>query len=310
MNTVFFDFQAVTPIEFVRFCNQDGQIAHLSVKRDDLIDPQISGNKWRKLKFNFHQLQDTNKIGIASFGGAFSNHIAALAAAGHRANINTIGFIRTHEIDVDNPTLKLALERGMTLVPLSREDYKKRSEPDFLQSLEQQYPEYFFVPEGGSNQSAMLGLKELAEEISQQSNAETIACAIGSGGTISGLLDAMPDKKFIGVAAVNDEALLQRLKDKYQQRLTIITSALFGGYGKTTDELNQFCLSFFQQTNIPIEPIYTGKLFYALCHDKRLIKKNDLLVIHTGGLQGLKGLSYRRQCSPVLWQPIISQLDV
>lgn len=309
MITDFFDSNQITDVQNTTFLNRQHNQIPLQIKRDDQIDPVISGNKWRKLKHNFYQAKQGSYKGIASFGGAFSNHIAALSAAGKRANIATIGFIRTHEIDRRNPTLHLAEKNGMKLVAMSRQDYKLRHDPDFLQQLQQQFPEFLFVPEGGSNQAASLGLKELANEIEQQSQAQYIACAIGSGGTISGLMDALPAREFIGVAAVNDKPLLDKLQRQFGDRLTIITDCLFGGYGKTNDELNQFCVNFTEQTHIPIEPIYTGKLFYALCEKEYAVSK-QLLAVHTGGLQGLKGLSYRRQCPQHLWQAIMSQPDV
>lgn len=309
MFTDFFDSNQTTIIENSRFLNSRNIVLNFQTKRDDLIDLQISGNKWRKLKYNFKQLKTSPYHGIASFGGAFSNHIAALAAAGKRAGVPTIGFIRTHEIDLNNPTLQLAESMGMKLVALTREEYRQRKELYFVEALQQKYPDYYFVPEGGSNESAKLGLKELAEEITQQSNVETIALAVGSGGTISGLLDHLPNHNFVGVAVVDDKPLLKQLENKYGERLTIVKSAMFGGYGKTSEELNEFCWNFTNQTKIPIEPIYTGKMFYALC-EQELALQSKLLAIHTGGLQGLKGLDYRRQCPPHLWQQVASLLDV
>lgn len=309
MNTDFFDSNQITPVENISFLNSSGNSIDLSIKRDDLIDPEVSGNKWRKLKHNFFQLKQSNYKGIASFGGAFSNHIAALSAAGSRADIPTLGFIRTHELDACNPTLQLAQKNGMQLVALSREEYKKRHDPEYIQHLQSLYPEYLFVPEGGSNQAASYGLRELGAEIANQSQCKTIACAIGSGGTISGLMQALPEHQFIGVAVVNDEPLLRDLKVKFGNRIQIITSAMFGGYGKTKPELEQFCSEFVEQARVPIEPIYTGKLFYALC-EMELTLSQDILAIHTGGLQGIRGLNYRRQCPPRLWQAVTSLLDV
>ncbi len=300
MNIKIFDTQQHTPITPVAYRLSSGRTIEFQIKRDDLIDPLISGNKWRKLKFNFSQLNVNKYRGIASFGGAFSNHIAALSAAGKQSGINTIGFIRTHEIDLNNPTLSLAKQNGMQLVALSREEYKKRHCPDFISQLQQQYPEFYFVPEGGSNQLAALGLKELVDELKQQSinrQSHVIACAIGSGGTISGMLDAFEDMHFIGVAVVKDTPLLNQLAQKYGERLTIISDNLFGGYGKTNAVLNAFCRDFQQQTNVPIEPIYTGKLMHTIInrYDVLIPENKSLVVIHTGGLQGLKGLDYRHQ---------------
>lgn len=303
-----FEKKPDTPVQQVTYQTQERRHVSFFIKRDDLIDPLISGNKWRKLKYNFHQLPKTNYRGIASFGGAFSNHIAALAAAGSQSNTPTLGFIRTHAIDQNNPTLALASSFGMQLIALTREEYKQRSDPNFIRTLQEQYPDFMFVPEGGSNEFAEPGLRELADEILRQSDATTIACAIGSGGTISGLLDALPNKRFIGVAVVNDVPLIEGLKQKYGERLRIDTSSMFGGYGKTNDTLNGFCIDFFQQTKIPIEPIYTGKLFYYLCHTCEA--RENVLAIHTGGLQGLKGQDYRHQSQPSIWQAVLEQLDV
>jgi 1-aminocyclopropane-1-carboxylate deaminase len=315
MKTQFFDSNTHTPISQTSYKMIDGRIINFHIKRDDLIDKRISGNKWRKLKYNIKQLDTTKYSGIASFGGAFSNHIAALSAAGKQAHINTIGFIRTHEIDPNNPTLLLAKNNGMKLIPLSREEYKKRHDPDFILTLQQQHPNFLFVPEGGSNEQAALGLAELVDELRQQSitpEHHIIACAIGSGGTISGMLDAFPKMRFIGVAAVKDNALLDRLTEKYGDRLNIVRDNLFGGYGKTTDELNAFCLDFYNQTQVPIEPIYTGKLMHTLMSrfDQLVDNKKSLVAIHTGGLQGIKGLDYRHQFQSDQWKSLLSLTDV
>ena len=315
MNTQFFDTHTQTPISQVCYKLTNGCIIHLQVKRDDLIDKNISGNKWRKLKYNLKQI-DTNKFkGIASFGGAFSNHIAALSAAGKKANISTLGFIRTHEIDLSNPTLSLAKKNGMKFIALSREEYKQRHDPDFILTLQQTYPDFLFIPEGGSNEQAALGLAELVDELKHQavnSTDHVIACAIGSGGTISGMLDAFPHMHFIGVAAVKDNALLNRLSQKYGDRLNIVSDNLFGGYGKTTDELNAFCLDFYRQTQIPIEPIYTGKLMHTLMtrYEQLVDDEKTLVAIHTGGLQGIKGLDYRHQFQSSQWKDLLSLTDV
>lgn len=315
MTSRLFDSNQPTPLLKSCYTLTSGRKLHFQIKRDDLIDAQISGNKWRKLKYNFKQLDKVKYRGIASFGGAFSNHIAALSAAGKRANVDTMGFIRTHEIDLNNPTLSLANDNGMKLIPLSRVVYKKRYDPEFISTLQQQYPDLLFVPEGGSNEQAALGLKELVDELKHQSinaNQHIIACAIGSGGTISGMLNAFQDMQFIGVAAVKDVPLLERLKQQYGERLTIISDNLFGGYGKTTTELNEFCLDFYNQTNIPIEPIYTGKLLHTLMHkfDELVDEDKSLVVMHTGGLQGIKGLNYRHQYQSPLWNDLLSLTDV
>ena len=322
MKTRFLTENSVTPIQYVEYRNPEGKRVPLWVKRDDLIHPSISGNKWRKLKYSIMHAKAQGFEGIVSFGGAFSNHIAALAAAGKLVGMKTIGLIRTHEIDFNNPTLKQARDNGMQLIAVSRLEYKQRNDPSYLTKIATRHPNYFVVPEGGSNALAPLGLGELAKEIQADVSANVqlngkvdyIACAIGSGGTIQGLLEALPNQPFIGELVVNDAELIKQLSGLYLQehpqedsqehlhnnlrRLTLSSHSICGGYGKVNKELVSFCDDFYKQTNIPIEPIYTGKLFYSLCHySKQLgIKTTDkVLAIHTGGLQGIKGLIYNNK---------------
>lgn len=312
-NFNFFDNEQPTPIQEIRYQKRHNLPISFSVKRDDLVDKLISGNKWRKLKHNILQFNPNQYVGIATFGGAYSNHIAALAAAGAKAKINTLGFIRTHHIDLSNPTIQFARSKGMKLVAISRQDYAQRRTAEFQLNLQKQYPNLLWIPEGGTNNLAFKGLAELATQINQQGSFDIISCAIGTGGTIRGLMQALPDKQFVGVAAVKDDSILSKLAKEFGQRLTIVTNYLFGGYGKTNDNLNQFCLDFYHQTKVPIEPIYTGKLMYAWTHEKSLIdiaSTNSVLIIHTGGLQGLKGLSYRHPSLLPLLKVLTSESDV
>lgn len=311
MNIAFFDNYTRSKIDLIEYQVKHGPKVKLMVKRDDLIDPLISGNKWRKLKFNIEFAIRNHKEGIATFGGAYSNHIAATASAGNRAGLKTIGFIRTHQIDLMNPTLAKAQDNGMKLVPLSRLEYKNRQDPQFINQLQHQYPDYFFVPEGGSNDLSEPGIKELAEECLVQEGYHYIATPIGSGGTINGLISAMPNMPLIGVVAVNDTPILDSISSRFNKTSIIHTDALFGGYAKFNDDLIDFCLDFFKQTSIPIEPIYSGKMFYALCHQRDLLGLTDndiVLAIHTGGLQGLEGFIQRKLINSQQWEPILASL--
>ena len=311
MNVAFFNNYTRSKIDLIEYQVRHGPKVRLMVKRDDLIDPLISGNKWRKLKFNIEFALRNKEEGIATFGGAYSNHIAATASAGKRAGLKTIGFIRTHKIDPMNPTLAKAKGNGMKLVPLSRLEYKDRQNPEFIIQLQQQYPNYFFVPEGGSNDLSEPGIKELANECLLQEGYRYIATPIGSGGTINGLISAMPDMPLIGVAAVNDTPILDRISSRVNKRSIIHSGALFGGYAKFNDDLIDFCLDFFKQTGIPIEPIYSGKMFYALCNQRHLLGLADddvVLAIHTGGLQGLEGFIQRNLLDSKQWEPLLVSL--
>lgn len=310
MKTAFFEKNAVTPIVKIDYHLPSGQVCSFWLKRDDQIDAKVSGNKWRKLKFNIKHAIALNYQGIASFGGAFSNHISALSRAANLCDLKSIGFIRTDNLDPQNPTLRYAKEQGMHLIPLSRTEYRHRHDPDFINELKAKYPEFLFVPEGGSNQLAQEGLKELAEEIINQDQFDYVACAIGSGGTTSGLCKHLPCK-VLGVPVVKDNRLLNSLQSDFPAKLHIHKDAMFGGYGKLSDELETFCLDFYQQTGVVIEPIYTGKLMYALCKQRHLLGVADdakILALHTGGLQGLKGLVYRHQIDQSAWQHAMSSL--
>lgn len=311
MNNTFFNKQIATKIIAVVYKTNTKQRIKLLIKRDDLIHPLVSGNKWRKLKHNIHHALEHNYQGIASFGGAFSNHIFALSAAGQIAELKTLGFIRTHQLDTLNPTLAFAKQQGMQLVPLSRLEYRRRHEPDFLKELQQSYPSFYFVPEGGTNALSEPGLLELCHEIKIHDGiapVHSIACAVGSGGTVTGLAKGMPDKDIIGVAAVNDEAMFKQVINNTPDNVRIHKSAIGKGYGKFDNELSEFCLDFYRQTGVPIEPVYTGKLFFALCYqrDELNLSNNDVvLAIHTGGLQGIAGQLYRQQLNDPDWRSIL-----
>ncbi len=310
MKSAFFEKNGATPIVPIQYTNREGFSTQFWLKRDDLIDPHVSGNKWRKLKFNIKHAITHNYQGVASFGGAFSNHIAALAFAAHKAGLNSVGFIRCDQIDPNNPTLALAKTLGMKLHPLSRGEYRQRHQTDFIANLQAQYPNFCIIPEGGSNELALDGLQELAAEINQQGDFDVVASAVGSGGTIAGLSKHC-QQKTLGVAVVKDNALYERLSSEFPSKLQLHDGAMFGGYAKFNLELEQFCVDFFEQTQVVIEPIYTGKLMYALCHQRaQLGFDNDtrILAIHTGGLQGLKGLAYRRQIDLPLWSRAIQSL--
>lgn len=316
MNNAFFNKTDATEIIAVEFKTKSNQPISLLVKRDDKIDPLVSGNKWRKLKYNLAYAIGNGYKGVASFGGAFSNHIFALSVAGSQLGIKTLGFIRTHKLDANNPTLQFAKEKGMNLIALSRDDYQQRNNPAFIKTLQVSYPDYFFVPEGGSNNLAESGLQELATEINSQANNQKlefshIACAVGSGGTICGLAKHLPNRNFLGITVVKDELLFETILNRSSsstKQIRLHHDAWFGGYGKFDQELVEFCLDFYQQTDIPIEPVYTGKLFYALCYQRQQLglSSNDVvLAIHTGGLQGIAGQLYLNKFEDPKWRKIL-----
>ncbi|MBC7607688.1 MAG: 1-aminocyclopropane-1-carboxylate deaminase/D-cysteine desulfhydrase [Burkholderiales bacterium] len=271
----------------------------LCIKRDDLIHPFVSGNKFRKLKYNLFQAQQSNYDTLLTFGGAFSNHIAAVAAAGKIANFKTVGIIRGEELEAkvnENPTLKFAESCGMQLDFVSRETYRKKSETSFIQRLTQKWGDFYALPEGGTNDLAVRGCEEILRK--EDAVFDYICCSVGTGGTISGLINsAGQHQKVLGFPALKGMFLREEICRFAQQNdWDLILDYHFGGYGKVNLELIQFINQFYKMQHIPLDPIYTGKMVFGVID---LIKKNyfpegsKILMIHTGGLQGIEGMNLK-----------------
>lgn len=269
----------------------------LVIKREDLIHPFVSGNKFRKLKYNLLQAKAENQSCLLTFGGAFSNHIAAVAYAGKEHGFQTIGIIRGEELGTkieSNPTLKFAQECGMQLEFISRENYRLKTEAFFLEQLGKKYGSFYLVPEGGTNALAIQGCEEILTN--EDAFFDYIGCAIGTGGTISGIINsALPHQKVLGFPALKGDFLQDEICNFVQnENWELITDYHFGGYGKVNAELIDFINWFFEQTQIPLDPVYTGKMVLGIVD---LIKRNyfpenaKILVIHTGGLQGIQGMN-------------------
>lgn len=269
----------------------------LVIKREDLIHPFVSGNKFRKLKYNLLQAKAENQSCLLTFGGAFSNHIAAVAYAGKEHGFQTIGIIRGEELGTkieSNPTLKFAQECGMQLEFISRENYRLKTEAFFLEQLGKKYGSFYLVPEGGTNALAIQGCEEILTN--EDAFFDYIGCAIGTGGTISGIINsALPHQKVLGFPALKGDFLQDEICNFVQnENWELITDYHFGGYGKVNAELIDFINWFFEQTQIPLDPVYTGKMVFGIVD---LIKRNyfpenaKILVIHTGGLQGIQGMN-------------------
>jgi 1-aminocyclopropane-1-carboxylate deaminase len=269
----------------------------LEIKREDLLHPFISGNKFRKLKYNLLQAKAENQETVLTFGGAYSNHIAAVAYAGKERGFKTIGVIRGDELGdkiAENPTLKFAQECGMEFEFVTRESYRFKAEPNFIANLRQKFGSFYLVPEGGTNEYAVKGCEEILTE--EDAKFDYVCCAVGTGGTISGIINsALPHQKILGFPALKGDFL----KDEIRKFATntnweLITDYHFGGYGKVNEELIQFVNHFYKQTQVPLDPIYTGKMVFGVID---LIQKNyfpsnsKILLIHTGGLQGIKGMN-------------------
>jgi len=271
----------------------------LVIKREDLIHPFVSGNKFRKLKYNLLQAKAENQSTLLTFGGAYSNHIAAVAYAGKENGFQTIGIIRGDELGdkiESNPTLKFAQECGMQFEFVSRETYRLKTEATFLEQLQQQYGAFYLIPEGGTNAFAIQGCEEILTP--EDASFDFVACAIGTGGTISGLINSvLPHQKVLGFPALKGDFLQDEIRNFVRQdNWELITDYHFGGYGKVTNDLIDWINQFYEQTQIPLDPVYTGKMVFGIVD---LIAKNyfpenaKILLIHTGGLQGIQGMNLK-----------------
>lgn len=273
----------------------------LTVKREDLIHPYISGNKYRKLKYNIAFAKANAYSTLVTFGGAYSNHIAATAVAGMRYGFQTVGVIRGEELGMDvektlkqNPTLAQAVSCGMQLKFISREMYRQKEEASVLELLKKEYPSAYILPEGGTNDLAIKGCEEILTETDL--SYDFICCAIGTGGTISGIINsASSSQKILGFPALKGDFLnddLQKLTTKSNWELQ--HPYHFGGYAKVTEDLVNFINEFKKAYDILLDPIYTGKMMFGLFDliSKGYFPQNSrILAIHTGGLQGVAGIN-------------------
>ncbi|MBT8237536.1 MAG: pyridoxal-phosphate dependent enzyme [Croceitalea sp.] len=269
----------------------------LYIKREDTLHPFISGNKYRKLKYNILEALKLGHHTMLTFGGAYSNHIAATAYACKEAGLKSIGIIRGEELLdkwQENPTLDKAKENGMQFLFINREQYRLRNTAPFLKQLEKQFGKTFVLPEGGTNELAIKGCEEILN--SDDEKFDLIATCVGTGGTIAGLINSSKaHQKVLGFQSVGGDFLFNDIrKFVKKENWSLIAKYDFGGYARVTPELIEFINTFRANTNVPLDPIYTGKLFYGILDmiAKDAFKpETKILAIHTGGLQGIQGMN-------------------
>lgn len=266
----------------------------LFIKREDLIHPQISGNKYWKLFFNINNYLAKNpeKPYIITFGGAFSNHISAVSAVGNLAGIPTLGIIRGEELKDkwrDNPTLLFAKRNGMNLQFVTREEYRHKEK--LTEFLQKEFPEALIVPEGGTNEDAVSGVKMMLNN--ETKDFDYLCTAVGTGGTIAGISKYCEEnQKVIGFKAVDDDSLENKIFELTLRKNFNLIDSAFGGYGKIKDENIRFINDFKEKYGIPLEPIYTGKMMqkvFELIEEDFFPEDSKILCFHTGGLQGIEG---------------------
>lgn len=279
MDIANFEFNALhlpSPIEEIYDECWNSKGIQVFVKRDDLIHPIISGNKWRKLKNYLQTFSFNTHSGLLSFGGAYSNHLYALAFAGHSLGIPTVGIIRGDELNPEsNPFLAKMNDWGMQLHFISRADYRSKLIPTG-------YEKYVEIAEGGIGELAIQGMEELVSELPE---IDLIYTAIGTGATAIGIAN-YTKKLVVGVLTLNNRAEIE--DHSIPANLKIEDAYVFGKYAKQDDELNQFYADFYEKHQIAIEPIYTGRMFYALIeHIKNghIASNSKLVAIHTGGVK-------------------------
>lgn len=270
------------------------QNLQLFIKREDLVHPQISGNKYWKLFFNVNTYAAANpeKPYLITFGGAFSNHIAAVSAVGKLAGIPTLGIIRGEELKEKwrgNPTLVFAHNNGMNLKFVTREDYRHKEELSGF--LLKEFPEALIIPEGGTNEEAVKGVKMMLDEHTK--DFDYLCTAVGTGGTVAGISKyAEVHQKIIGFKVVDDSSLENRISGLTPNRNFDLIDSHFGGYGKIKEENIRFINDFKKKFQIPLEPIYTGKMMhkvFEMIDDGYFSENSKILCFHTGGLQGIEG---------------------
>ncbi|MDC7995899.1 1-aminocyclopropane-1-carboxylate deaminase/D-cysteine desulfhydrase [Altibacter sp. HG106] len=277
------------------FLTEKGVSLHLL--REDTLHPEISGNKFRKLKYNVAEALNKKSSGLLTFGGAYSNHIAAAAAVGKRMNLPTIGIIRGDELEnsfLENPTLRFAHEQGMQLEFWSRNAFRRKDSTESIEGWKQQWGDVYILPEGGTNALAVKGCAEIIKKPHHQYT--HIAVSVGTGGTLAGIATtAKPHQQLLGFSVLKGTFQAEVIEKYAPSKNVILTDDYcFGGYAKVTPSLISFINTFRLQNNIQLDPVYTGKMMWGLfdwVKNGKFPKNSRILAVHTGGLQGIAGMN-------------------
>lgn len=286
-----------TPIQEIQSKLLENKQIRLFVKREDLIHPLLSGNKFRKLKYNLMEARRRDYNALLSFGGAYSNHIHALAAAGKIFGFETVGIVRGERLKDLNPTLSFALNCGMKLHFVTRDQYRNKR----FENLDLDLGSFYKLPEGGSNQLAIKGCGEIVEEAKGQLEVDFYCLSCGTGGTMAGIIRGLQgEKRVLGFSALKGSFLTKTIQsflpEQHHDNWEVQNDYHFGGYAKFDQGLIGFINEFKSEYGIPLDPIYTGKMFFGifdLIQKDHFSEGSRILLIHTGGLQGIQGFNQR-----------------
>ena len=267
----------------------------VEILRLDKIHPEISGNKWFKLKYYLEKAIRANKRNLVSFGGAYSNHLLALAAIAKLNGLNSTGIIRGEEPPVYSPTLSSAIAFGMKLQFLSRSLFDLKKKSASIYETDDNESDSLWIPEGGASYEGIRGAEEILSEISYSAYSH-ICCAVGTGVTLAGLINSSdPHQIKIGVSVLKGTRGLEPMQMSWIknpsaiERVQMIHDSHFGGYARKTNSLVDFMNRIYTESGIPTDFVYTGKLFHSIIRiaaEKAFLSGSRILVLHTGGLQG------------------------
>ncbi len=286
-------FNIPSPIQEIKLNIDNPNQVRLYIKREDLIHNIVSGNKWRKLKYNFEYIKKRNIKTILSFGGAYSNHLHALSWLAKKNEIKSIGLVRGEEASKRNPTLSFCFENNMSLYFLDRTTYREsKYDNKIINYLKEKDKNIYIIPEGGFNEFGVKGCKEIMNEVHK--HFDVISCSIGSGCTAIGLINSLHSNQyFLGFCSFKNPFFFNKQIQNHVNSISnwsINFDYNFGGFGKINLKLINFMKYFEKAYQIKLDPIYTSKLFFGLfdmISKKKFPKESRILVLHTGGLQGL-----------------------
>jgi 1-aminocyclopropane-1-carboxylate deaminase len=303
-NNFFFDSNFIAINQQILLPILEEKKVELFIKREDLIHPFVSGNKFRKLKYNLLEAKKLKKKALLTFGGAYSNHVVATAVAGKLAGFKTFGIIRGDELTKnlkqtleENATLREAHENGMKLQFVTREQYRQKSSFGFIEKMKNKWGDFYLIPEGGTNCLAVDGCEEIL--IDEDSKFDYICSAVGTGGTISGLINSSKKhQKIIGFPALKGNFLSEEIRKfiSRKKNWSLQKAYHFGGYAKHTEELIDFINTFKEETGVLLDPVYTGKMLFGildLVQKDTFAEGSKILAIHTGGIQGIAGFNQK-----------------